>query len=955
MIQDTLDQVFRFSRAIRRSGVLHRFVKFTNFIEYGENGENLTERFRTGATQLVEHYLKNARASRELKTRLIDTICLRQQNFAYLKARKPKQPIESASSRHPTIQRSTVGTNYSGSFFLSRNSATRNTQRKKMPNAGRSTMTATTAQARHVSVQHSVRDSAGEEAWENLDSDSDLPRPPVIPQQHKEFECPYCLLVCPSRDFKGKNWIKHIVADIMPYICVLESCPTPHVLFKSLKDWKTHMTNDHRIGGWTCIDPSHDMQVTFETEADFRSHLLQSHAGSVDGAALDELSSDCFDERAIGFSLDSCPFCPEDSYVEIQSGQISQHISQHLRSFSRISLVGYQDENGEDEEHDSGNWTDNASAPGQTSSKLSFTSMMEGLEDVFYQDPGDDQESLAILGGIGIPPDAGESTWIDYWDHTQKARSRSPEDPILQSLLASRKLSIRAEYNSPDAELRSPAPLPSQIPPSPFNHFSPMSHSPSASPKLEQECSELQDASASERLLHEEPVSVGKSYLPLWVDRQIPDSVGEGLKSSSFETESQLKPESRSEHYEPVSPGDDSLEDMMAALHDSWTKAGISSANVTYDYLKAGVSSTAATCASSPGNTGNSPPCDSAEISQQFERLELTHRTQLEEALASNDPNHPFAISNDPVISTRNRYINVQPYSRCRIHLPVSGGECDYINASPITLKDSATYVERKYIATQGPIIGEVYHFWQMVFHESKEVAVIVMLTSLEEAGRQNCCQYFPPDLNQPVMNFTVYGETVLSEDENFVVIGSVKLLSTSFDAQSRSEVRELKLTFGHHSKTVWHFYFAGWADYVKPEGDNRPALLELIALVRSRRQLDSPPIVHCSAGVGRTGVFIALDYLLHELDSGQLLYNTNAEEDPVYDCVMKMREQRMMMVQNATQMEFIYDILREQIDEIKIEQTSGQHEGESQGIDVNPRSAKMPKLDFDEQSNSNS
>jgi protein-tyrosine phosphatase len=73
----------------------------------------------------------------------------------------------------------------------------------------------------------------------------------------------------------------------------------------------------------------------------------------------------------------------------------------------------------------------------------------------------------------------------------------------------------------------------------------------------------------------------------------------------------------------------------------------------------------------------------------------------MAEGLLSNDPSHPYALEADPKVKARNRYINVQAWANCRIHLRVPEGECDFINASPITLRDTITQEERKYIATQ--------------------------------------------------------------------------------------------------------------------------------------------------------------------------------------------------------------------------------------------------------------
>lgn len=76
-------------------------------------------------------------------------------------------------------------------------------------------------------------------------------------------------------------------------------------------------------------------------------------------------------------------------------------------------------------------------------------------------------------------------------------------------------------------------------------------------------------------------------------------------------------------------------------------------------------------------------------------------RTRLAEGMLSNDPSHRWALQADPQVKARNRYVNVQAWANCRIHLRVPHGECDFINASPITLEDSVTQEERRYIATQ--------------------------------------------------------------------------------------------------------------------------------------------------------------------------------------------------------------------------------------------------------------
>ncbi|CAG8022739.1 unnamed protein product [Penicillium salamii] len=335
-----------------------------------------------------------------------------------------------------------------------------------------------------------------------------------------------------------------------------------------------------------------------------------------------------------------------------------------------------------------------------------------------------------------------------------------------------------------------------------------------------------------------------------------------------------------------------------------------------------------------------------ADIHEKFEDLEWMQRTRITDGQLANDLSHPWALEFDPKVKERNRYVNVQAWANCRVHLRVPEGECDFINASPIRLEDSVTRERRRYIATQGPKPEHIADFWHMVFHECQEVGVIVMLTQTFEAGREKCAQYFPLDTEQASM--------VLSTDESDVffdesdqaepgILGRVTLLEFTFDARSRSEIRKLELAIGSESKIVWHFLFAGWADYSKPEGSDRQALLDLIKLSASKTHPDNPRIVHCSAGVGRTGTFIALDHLLCELESGHFLDMADPEIDPVFETVNQMREQRMMMVYNEMQMQFIYEVLREQTDR-NLGKMSNWNTNSPD--DSEERSSKVPRLD---------
>lgn len=279
-------------------------------------------------------------------------------------------------------------------------------------------------------------------------------------------------------------------------------------------------------------------------------------------------------------------------------------------------------------------------------------------------------------------------------------------------------------------------------------------------------------------------------------------------------------------------------------------------------------------------------------------------------------------------MTARNRYLNVEPWTQNRVKLQVSSGSNDYINASHIQLG------KRKYIATQGPKDTSVNHFYRMVVSELKSPAVVIMLTQTHEAGKEKCFQYYPLSNEE--------GPLQIPQDDTFDdgFIGQVALSAMEDDSRSRSQLRNLVLTTKTaneepQEKRIRHLLFSGWPDFLVPEGEDRAALIELVRLSAvlnrpassdSTSQInggsfdtdlastdqDNPRIVHCSAGVGRSGTFIALDYLLSLMYAGQL-DSLPTGRDPIVETVDSLRQQRMMMVQGESQFNFLYDVMREQ------------------------------------------
>ncbi|XP_052089968.1 tyrosine-protein phosphatase 10D-like [Mytilus californianus] len=236
----------------------------------------------------------------------------------------------------------------------------------------------------------------------------------------------------------------------------------------------------------------------------------------------------------------------------------------------------------------------------------------------------------------------------------------------------------------------------------------------------------------------------------------------------------------------------------------------------------------------------------------------------------------------------KNRYVNILPYDHTIVKLlPLEDDDeqaSTFINANYIPGYKS----QREYIASQGPIPSTIDDFWRMVWEQS--VSIIVMLTLAKEDGRIKCEMYWP---------------TEQSEAKQF---GDIVVEMQSCSTINTYEFRIFKMTLGDKSRTLKHFHFLNWKDF--SANVQNDVMVDFISNVRSHVTIPEsrvPMIVHCSAGVGRTGTFIALDHMMqfirdHDFDSSI----------DIFDFVVKMRECRMYMVQTEQQYIFIHDCIKD-------------------------------------------
>uniref|UniRef100_A0A669P5Y4 Tyrosine-protein phosphatase non-receptor type n=2 Tax=Phasianus colchicus TaxID=9054 RepID=A0A669P5Y4_PHACC len=271
----------------------------------------------------------------------------------------------------------------------------------------------------------------------------------------------------------------------------------------------------------------------------------------------------------------------------------------------------------------------------------------------------------------------------------------------------------------------------------------------------------------------------------------------------------------------------------------------------------------------------------SAVIEREFQEIDATNDWQaryLEIRHKSSD--YPHRVAKYPENRNRNRYRDVSPYDHSRVKL--QNTENDYINASLVVIEEA----QRCYILTQGPLPNTCCHFWLMVWQQKTKA--VVMLNRIVEKDSVKCAQYWPTRGEE----FMIFSETGFR----------VRLVSEDVKSYYTVHLLQLENINSGESRMISHFHYTTWPDFGVPESP--ASFLNFLFKVRESGCLSpehGPAVVHCSAGIGRSGTFSLVDSCLVLME----------KKDPfsvdIKKVLLDMRKYRMGLIQTPDQLRFSY------------------------------------------------
>ena len=232
--------------------------------------------------------------------------------------------------------------------------------------------------------------------------------------------------------------------------------------------------------------------------------------------------------------------------------------------------------------------------------------------------------------------------------------------------------------------------------------------------------------------------------------------------------------------------------------------------------------------------------------------------------------------------NNKNRYGDIGPFKDNKVPL----NNNNYINASFINIPN-----EHSFIATQGPLDNTISDFWEMIIDYN--VSVIIMLCNLKERNKIKCSEYWNKELIEKDNLFKLISLNLKEYNDKNLIIREI----------------EIQKIGNWEIKKVLQLQFTGWSDHDVPnENEVYNTFITLFKTINDKGS--NTTVIHCSAGVGRTGTFLSLIILYNNI-LNQKNENSQQISFSIFGLVRQLKEMRFLLVENERQYIFIYKFLR--------------------------------------------
>ncbi|CAB3409402.1 unnamed protein product [Caenorhabditis bovis] len=264
------------------------------------------------------------------------------------------------------------------------------------------------------------------------------------------------------------------------------------------------------------------------------------------------------------------------------------------------------------------------------------------------------------------------------------------------------------------------------------------------------------------------------------------------------------------------------------------------------------------------------------------------YQIRIEQDKFRMEPEFASECATAPHHYIRNRYRDILPYDHNRVEIKKDDENPEgYMNASFIQLPGG----KARFIAAQAPLSSTLDEWWKMI--DEHNVSMIVILCKLIENNKVKCERYWPTEINEPELfgDYEITLEEEKSFDDDEYVLRTLKMENQTTMA----------------TRIVYQLHYKEWPDHGCPSGEKQLLnMIDEMAKLHENYEPTTPILVHCSAGVGRTGTIIAVNHIREQINAG------TCTTINVFDLVLSLRRQRASMVQTQDQYQFVHRCIAE-------------------------------------------